>query len=87
MGGKLLRAMTLTGFLIISTLALAATETVIGTVQDLDMVKETLTIVTEDDVIILRVPVDLLLDLQSGDAVVIEIEDDEVTDIMKQDQA
>lgn len=70
------------------SLAFAATETVTGTIQNIDSEKHTLTIMTPSgQTQTYEVSEDMLEDLDPGDKVKLTIEDDEVTDVEESDES
>lgn len=76
--------LALAGLLTISALVLAATETVVGTIQDIDVQRGTMTLMTRDDQTRkLRVSAEQIENLQDGDRVEVEVEDGVVRRIRK----
>lgn len=79
-----LLTLALAGFVILAVMGPAVAETVTGTVQDVNIQKGTITIVTEDDQSKkLRAAPDQLEDIQDGDRVEIQVEEGAAKHIRK----
>jgi hypothetical protein len=73
---------------VMSALALAADGTLSGTVQNVDPQQGRITVrAGEDNVVELRAPVDLLIGLQSGDAVEVKRSGQQATFIKRQQES
>ena len=78
----------LTVLFVTSAVALAANDTVSGTVQNVDPQQGRITVrAGEDNVVELRAPADLLIGLQSGDAVEVKRSGQQTTFIKRQQES
>jgi len=67
-----------------STVALAADETVLGTIQNLDVQQGRMTLQsTEGKTVVLQAPAALLADLEAGDAVAVKVSGQKATLIQR----
>jgi hypothetical protein len=68
----------------VSTVALAADETVLGTIQKLDVQQGRMTLQsTEGKTVVLQAPAALLADLEAGDAVAVKVSGQKATLIQR----